>query len=220
VIKRVAVLVEGQTEETFVKEILSEHLSRYNIFPYATRVCTKRVGNCRKYRGGVDSYSKIKTDIQLLSRDSNINAITTMFDFYAFPTDAPGYSSLPIGNGYVQVEYLEDQIKLDINDTRFIPYLMLHEFEAFLFCTPEKIAYSFPNSEEKVELIRSIAQSVESPEEINNSPLTAPSKRILNIFPEYEKPLHGCLTVMEIGLDTIRSQCSHFNQWLTKLEHL
>lgn len=104
-IKRVTVLVEGQTEETFVKEILSEHLSQYDIFPFATRVCTKRVGNCRRYRGGVDSYSKIKTDIQLLSRDSNINAITTMFDFYAFPTDAPGYSSLPIGDGYVQVEY-------------------------------------------------------------------------------------------------------------------
>ena len=65
-----------------------------------------------------------------------------------------------------------------------------------------------------------VAQSVNSPEEINNSPLTAPSKRILEIFPEYEKPFHGCLTVMEIGLDTIRSQCSHFNQWLTKLEHL
>ena len=45
-IKRVAVLVEGQTEDTFVKEILADHLSRYHIFPYATRVCTKRVSNC------------------------------------------------------------------------------------------------------------------------------------------------------------------------------
>jgi len=42
VIKRVAVLVEGQTEETFVKEILADHLSQYHIFPFTTRVCTKR----------------------------------------------------------------------------------------------------------------------------------------------------------------------------------
>ena len=102
---RVAVLVEGQTEETFVKEILADHLSRYHIFPYATRVCTKRVSNCRRHRGGVDSYSNIKTDIQILRRDSNITAITTMFDFYAFP-------QMPLDMLHCQMEM--DMYKLNI----------------------------------------------------------------------------------------------------------
>ncbi|MEO1765387.1 MAG: DUF4276 family protein, partial [Cyanobacteria bacterium J06629_18] len=59
-----------------------------------------------------------------------------------------------------------------------------------------------------------------SPEHINDSPVTAPSKRILACCSGYEKPLHGSLIAIDIGLDTIRKQCRHFNQWLTRLENI
>ncbi|MCW0219964.1 MAG: DUF4276 family protein, partial [Prosthecobacter sp.] len=58
-----------------------------------------------------------------------------------------------------------------------------------------------------------------TPEEINDSPLTAPSKRIEELVPGYEKPLLGALAILEIGLDTLRKECPNFCQWLEKLEH-
>ena len=97
---------------------------------------------------------------------------------------------------------------------------MLHEFEAFLFCAPEKLDYVFPNESTKINQIHQISSQFSSPEEINNSPLTAPSKRLKSIFQDYDKPLHGCITIMNIGLAQIRAQCSHFDAWLRLLETL
>ena len=59
-----------------------------------------------------------------------------------------------------------------------------------------------------------------TPEDINDSPVSAPSKRIENLVPGYEKPLLGTLAVLEIGLDIIRTECPHFAAWLDKLESL
>lgn len=57
----------------------------------------------------------------------------------------------------------------------------------------------------------------EAPEEINDSPEAAPSKRIVDIFPRYEKPPMGSLAAIEIGLEAIRRECPHFNAWLNRL---
>ncbi|MBN3873010.1 MAG: DUF4276 family protein [Nostoc sp. JL33] len=59
-----------------------------------------------------------------------------------------------------------------------------------------------------------------SPEHINEGATTAPSKRIIRCCLGYEKPLHGSLIAIDIGLDTIPQQCEHFNQWLTRLENI
>jgi len=65
-----------------------------------------------------------------------------------------------------------------------------------------------------------IAERVEAgaPEDINETPEGAPSKRILRIFPGYRKLLHGPTIAERIGLKTIREQCPHFDDWLTRLE--
>jgi hypothetical protein len=63
-----------------------------------------------------------------------------------------------------------------------------------------------------------IRASVATPEEINERPELAPSKRIANLFPAYRKALHGPITAQRIGLKQIRSECPHFNDWMTKLE--
>jgi hypothetical protein len=59
-----------------------------------------------------------------------------------------------------------------------------------------------------------------NPELINESPQTAPSKRILKICDSYDKVDDGILILKEIGLNKLRSECTHFNEWLTKLEGL
>lgn len=105
-IKRIHVLVEGQTEETFSNGILAAHLARYDIYPHTTRVTTRRRGGQRIYRGGVTQYDKIRKDLHNLCRDSDVVAITTMLDFYGYPEGASGRATLPEGDCYSQVHYL------------------------------------------------------------------------------------------------------------------
>jgi hypothetical protein len=63
-----------------------------------------------------------------------------------------------------------------------------------------------------------IRASVQTPEEINERPQFAPSKRIETLFPSYKKNLHGPATAGRIGLNRIRAECPHFASWLSKLE--
>ncbi|NNC09461.1 DUF4276 family protein [Corallococcus exiguus] len=96
--------------------------------------------------------------------------------------------------------------------------LVLHEFEALLFTDPSQCSLSF--STEEITKLQAIRASAQSPEEINEHPDTAPSKRVLAVSPGYQKTLHGPLAVMSIGLPAIRAACPHFAQWLSKLEAL
>jgi hypothetical protein len=59
-----------------------------------------------------------------------------------------------------------------------------------------------------------------SPEDINDSPETAPSKRILAAMSGYQKTFHGPLIACDIGIDPMRAACPHFDQWLRALEGL
>ena len=96
---------------------------------------------------------------------------------------------------------------------------MLHEFEALLFVDPNKFK-EWVDDESIIDSLHQIKASYSSPEEINNSPQTAPSKRILGLIPDYNKVIQGTIIAMEIGLDEMRRQCLHFNKWLDCLENL
>ena len=65
-----------------------------------------------------------------------------------------------------------------------------------------------------------IREGFTTPEEIDDSPVTAPSKRVEALVPGYEKPLLGALAILEIGLDPIGAECPHFDGWLHQLESL
>ena len=103
------------------------------------------------------------------------------------------------------------------NPNRFVPYVMIHEFEAMLFSDCELFS-RVVGRRDLVSQFQAIRDAFESPEEIDDSPLTAPSKRIMALFPGYQKPLMGTLAVLEIGLKTIRRECPHFRSWLERLE--
>ena len=51
---RLNIIVEGQTEETFVNQILTPRLSRFSI-GVSARVVTTRKERGAKYRGGLES---------------------------------------------------------------------------------------------------------------------------------------------------------------------
>jgi hypothetical protein len=102
---------------------------------------------------------------------------------------------------------------------RFVPFIVMHEFEGLLFsdCAAFSRSIGRPDLESG---FREIRDQFATPEEINDSPVTAPSKRVEALMPGYDKPLFGTLAVLEIGLDHIREECPHFDGWLRQLESL
>lgn len=215
--KRIYILVEGQTEESFINEVITPLYAYHNIFIQPIIVSTSR-----GHKGGIVSYAKVKSQIIKLCRQDADAWVTTFFDLYALPNDFPSKESVDyirINNCFQKVEFLEQALKLDINENNFIPYIMLHEFEALLFTDPEKFS-DWVNDERIVDELVRIKNAFSSPEEINNSPQTAPSKRILSLIPDYNKVVQGTIIASEIGLDQMRRQCSHFDRWLEDLEKL
>jgi hypothetical protein len=217
--KRIHVLVEGQTEETFIREVLGIHLLEHYVHLTPILLTTKRIKSGKTFKGGVTSYNKIRRELYKLLKDSSVVAVTTMLDYYALPEDFPGRDILRPGTCYQRVQHLEQAFQQDVAHPRFIPFLMLHEFEALLFVGPHHIAEAFPERD-VVEALISVKAAFASPEEINEGRTTHPSERIRQLVSGYRKRLHGALIANRIGLKQMRHECPHFDQWVNRLESL
>ena len=207
---RVLVFVEGQTEETFVRDLLVPYFSRLGI--YLTPILAQTSPG---HKGGIVSYGKVKHQLTRLCRQDQGAYVTTMMDYYGLPNDFPGLDGR-VADAHEQVMRLELALQQDIDAPNFIPNLMLHEFEALLFSAPEKIA-EWLDDQALLAPMAAIRAAFATPEHINNSPQTAPSKRILTLVPNYKKTVDGPLIAEDIGLDAIRAQCTHFNNWIERL---
>lgn len=214
---RVYLLVEGQTEEAFVRELLEPHYARLGM--YLTPIIVRTSPG---HKGGVVSYAKIKPQLERLCRQDNGAHVTTLFDLYALPQDFPGRNDTAYpatSSGHQKATFLEEQLAQDIGHANFIPNLMVYEFEALLFVQPSKFA-DWIDSYKAVITLGDQAQKFATPEDINDRPEYAPSKRIQAAMPSYQKTFHGPLIACEIGLDAMRTACPHFHGWLQKLEAL
>jgi hypothetical protein len=221
---RVNLIVEGQTEETFVREVLKEPLAQKGVYLVARRVETGRKHGAI-FRGGMGrgkSYEKQRQDIlRWLSQDKQA-FVSTMFDLYGLPENFPGVQKYKgISSPYEKVAKIETAFQDDIQNRHFIPYIQLHEFESLLFSQVESIdAVLGLRPPTRLQELQKIRQQCVSPEEINDSPLTAPSKRLIQLYPGYDKPAFGPRIATRIGIETMRKACQHFNAWLEKLESL
>ena len=128
----VFVSVEGQTEETFVRDILQKHLWNFNVHLQQVLITTHKVKQGTNFRGGVLSYDQVRNETLRLLNNSKALAVTTMYDLYHLPTDFPWHATRPGGNGRTKALHLETAFQQDIASRRFRPYLQVHEFEAFL----------------------------------------------------------------------------------------
>lgn len=212
--RRVHVFVEGQTEETFVRDVLRDYLYEYKVDLNAILVKTSATG-----KGGVVSYAKLKPQLKRKCLQDPTAIITTMIDYFRLPNDFPGQSSVPInGTCFQKVAHLEHALGKDINQRNFHPYLQLHEFEALLFSDIEPFLEWC--GQRVVEILIHERSQYSTPEEINDGPKTAPSKRLMRHCPSYEKPWHGPMIAMDIGLDKVRKECKHFDAWVGYLLEL
>lgn len=221
---RLLVHVEGQTEEAFVNEVLREHLLSVGYRNVAARIA----GNPRKQRGGVRPWLGIRRDVSRHLKENNTSIHAIMMDYYGLPGEWPGRAEARMkASTSAKAEHIETSLRADIaremgsgfDARRFIPLIMMHEFEGMLFSDPHRFAQEIGKSGLS-DSFRAIRDQFVTPEDINDSAETAPSKRIERLFPGYEKPLSGVLAVMGIGLITIRTECPHFNNWLGRLEAL
>ena len=217
---RIHVLVEGQTEETFANNVLLPHLMQRQVYLYP-----RQVGK-PGHRGGIGEYQRARQDI-LNTLKQDVDAFcTTMFDYYGMPGTWPEREvakQKPFVEKPVTIEkaILADVVSAlgqSFDSCRFIPYVQMHEFEALLFSNPKLLAegLELPDDSE----VQHIRSQFQSPEEINDSKETAPSKRILRLNTGYSKVTDGVLISQKIGLAVMRSQCDHFNEWIRKLEAL
>lgn len=205
--RRVIVYCEGPTEETFVNQILAPAFFPQNIYLSAS--------SCN----GVSRYSIIRHGLSIWCKQDKSAVVTTMLDYYGLPADTPGMQEQIPGTIYDKVSYVENRIKEDIGADNLIPNLMLHEFEALLFSRPECFSYCGLRKSD-IKALCDIRSNVETPEHINNDPNTAPSKRILSLYPKYSKIIDGFNIAQDIGLSVMRSECRHFDAWVSALEGL
>lgn len=214
--KRILVLVEGQTEERFVKDILNPFFEVKGLTLRPTIVNTKVVKSGSNFKGGLRSYEATKRDLVKLFTDTDAVAVTTMFDYYGLPTDFPGAgNNINTSLCYEKVEAIEEAFALDIKKDKFIPYIQLHEFEGLLFTAPQVISNALDMTKQSD--VKRIRDAFKSPEEINQGRETAPSKRLLKMFPGYNKVVYGTIIANRIGLEQIKSDCPHFSDWIEKL---
>ena len=222
---RLLIHVEGQTEESFVNEILREPLVNAGYESVSARM----VGNARlrRRRCGIRPWPSVKQDIvEHLKQDGGC-ITTTMVDFYALPQTGDGAwpgrahaGGLPVARKAPTVEKgMYDDVAKEIDPHRFVPFVIMHEFEGLLFsdCAAFSRGIARPELEQAFQQIR---DDFDTPEDINDSPVTAPSKRIERLVNGYEKPLLGTLAILEIGLEGIRRECAHFNKWMQRLESM
>ncbi len=231
--KRLNILTEGQTEEKFAREILAPHLALFGLDVSVRLLITGKtrqyqVGGMRQsklHKGGLLNFAQVKQDLVRWRNQESGAFLTTMFDLYALPDDFPEFTQNITLEPIKRVQKLEQAFAKEVALQNFIPYIQLHEFEALLFVDVdilnEYVTMDFESPSKTLHSLQAVIQQFENPELINDSPHTAPSKRLESIFgKQFNKVEHGFVVASEIGLEKIRAKCPHFNEWVTKLENI
>ena len=211
----IVVVCEGQTEETFVNRILAPEIGRRGVFVTA-----------RSIRGNLNG-QRVLDYLRNTLRERQDTHVTTFFDLYALPPDFPGRVEAaahpdPLGRARkIELGFHKKVVeKAQCRPGRFFPHIQPYEFEALLFSDTAQFAREEPAWQRYVYELETARQSTHSPEHINDGPETHPSARLEQLRPGYNKVRHGIAVSSRIGIDRIRTECSHFNAWLARMETL
>ena len=212
---RLNLLVEGQSEEAFVNQVLAGHLRDCGLVPRVRLLTT------RGSRGGVSTYSRIRQDLQRWFREDPDHEcrFTTLIDAYGLPGDFPkGDAVRGAADPYARVRALEDAFMVDLQESRFLAHLQLHEFEALLLSEPKAFAGMYPQAAKAIKTLERVRKQAGGPERVNlDSP---PSHRIRLVLPGYRKVVAAAQVADRIGLERMRAACPHFDEWVKRLEGL
>ena len=207
---RVAISVEGQTEDEFCKRILAPYFFKKGIQLIPIIVTTKREKCGVKHKGGCINLDRIKSEVTKLL--SSFDYVTTFYDLYGFD-----------GVGNIRADKLEEKMAKLFSNIKFIPYIQKYEFETLLFSDPSYYEKYF-NTQAKLDIEKIISSCGGNIEDINNSKETAPSKRMIKLFDDYDedfdKIFHGYSIIKEIELEKVMKECPRFGNWIKRLSDL
>lgn len=217
---RLAVSVEGPTEERFVKAVLAPHLLKHGLLSIPIIIQTARSANGTKHRGGGISIRTVTDDLRRLLQGFQNGFVTSFYDFYGFADRKAGETAAQ----------LEARIAAESGRPgNLIPYIQLHEFEALLLSDAATAAHYFQAP--KIEpLLSRVVTKCGGAEEVNDGTTTAPSKR-LEMWTKKHAPLsmqftsdtkvrHGAALAERLTLPVIRNACPRFDKWVARLEML
>lgn len=216
---KLAIICEGKTERLFADKLLAPHFDALGI-----KIDAVEIGVECKQPGGNVSFDRVCHDLELLLDDYDI--VTTLIDFFRLGGGWSGKALIQPGMTFseqaetVEFAALMDAKKrlpsLDVGK-RFVPNVLMHEFEGLLFTTPGAIV-EITRAYSSLESLIQVMEAFPSPEDINTGEATAPSKRLVNLGTNYGKIAHGARIAARIGLTDIRTKCPHFNAWMERLE--
>jgi hypothetical protein len=220
-VSRLRILVEGASEEDFVTEVLAPSLWAQNgIVATATAI-----GRSSGRQGIVPWKTALRTIRNSHFEDPALY-VTTMVDYYAMPFCWPGregaaaqpYTSRASFMAAKMSEAVAGEMGASWQRHRFIPNVLIHEFETLLFSDPTAVSKALGPAVLETRMHK-VLQDFTSPEAINDRRDTCPSQRLMRIYQEenlghYDKRNHGNIAILEIGLETLRITCPQFGDWL------
>jgi hypothetical protein len=220
---RVCVFVEGSSEEQFFDAVIKPYVMDVN--PRIELMWSMSVGGVGKLES--QKYTKLRRIIEPQICTDNSAIYTTMFDYYAFPKDSiPNFTFTHYPNSYNMVVEREMAFRSAIlsesklasfrDRIEFHPHLMFHEYETLMYCNLDQLVLLRDSTDAKIRKLKSDTMGFENIEFINDSPQTAPSKRIIEVIPSYEfQKTSNALSVMKaIGLEDMLDKCQHFKRWI------
>ena len=218
--RRLRVIVEGPTEESFINNVLAPGLWPFEVYAHAVTI------GVPGHRGGRVNYARYSKDVVTTLKQDQAIYCSTLVDFYGLGAGFPGHPLPQNASNLDKVRHLESAVHKDIigripdfqPDLRFIPYIQLHEYEGLLFSDPPALAKAL-NQTSLAGAFQAVRDDFDTPEDINDDPKTAPSKRII-AFCAYLKVIDGTNAAKAVGLQRMRTECPHFDEWVGKLEVL
>ncbi len=186
------VIVEGETEQSFVRDQLAAHLALLGTIAWAV------LPGRHRNHGGVKRWEVARQDIIRTLKEKRY--CSTMIDYYAMPDDWPGRveaKALPWNQRATHVESRVAEhvvAATGINPKFFIPYVQLHEFESLAFAdVSHLVSVVAPVSELSEAAIEKklveVLKQAGHPEAINDGYETCPSRRIRAIFHPENSPV-------------------------------
>jgi len=222
--KRVCVVCEGQTEETFVRDVLAPAF-----YSLGLNLIPEMVGTSRGHKGGALKYERVKPHLSKRLRQNTSPVVTTLFDLYrldsAFPAFAESKAQALLAT---RLAVLKAALHADVvaeagcRPSRFIPYIQPYEFEALLFSDVPTLTCIEPGWQTASIALAAVRAAAESPEHINDRPESKPAAHLERQLrnPRYHKRLHGPIAAQKIGLAKIEAECAFFAAWLKQIREL
>ncbi|NNM68674.1 MAG: DUF4276 family protein [Gallionella sp.] len=219
----VIVFTEGQTEEQFIKRVIAPSLRSQHIF-----LKPQTLNTSQDAKGGAINFDRLKFNARNTLRQKPDVFLTTFLDLYGLDTTFPDFSAVPnLIDVYIRTERLETALHQAIVEyvacrpERFIPHIQPYEFEGLLFSDVDALSLTEPSWKHQLSNLKAVRAAFNTPEHINDSYETKPSKRLEYILqPSYKKTRHGPLAAEKITLSTMEQECLHFRGWMTKLRTL